>query len=385
VLNLRDIFSTGRTGDSAFVGLNYALTGAGFAQDGANFSRKLMVMNVATNPAAGETIVVGGKTYTFRVSPTLANVLTEIKIGNLVTDGNFANANAANVWYGKHWTIGVTGGTHVAGPASGSITAFADYRATIGGAVLVTDATHGLATGDIVTIAGTTSYNGTYDIVKVDANSFYIFPQNGWVADDATGTWSSTSYTQPMVQEWFPKPIVGKTYTVAFTITGRSAGTVTVSIGGAAGSARSTDATYSEALVATTDGYLTFTPTLDFNGVISAITVTEPSTDVKGLTAQAIANRINLDTATSLCTAYTGLEKVGVSTYILVVANTIGTTPTFTANGVKVVAAIAFTLALTEAQLENVLYFKKDTTAEADVKPTVLVERNSTTDKNFLY
>lgn len=383
MLNLRDIFSVGRTQDTAFVGLNYTQTGVGFAQDGANFSRKIMVMNVATNPAAAETIVVGGKTYTFRVSPTLS---TEVKIGNLVTDGNFANANAAAVWYGKHWTYDATGALHVAlATATGSISAFTDYKGTIGGAVLVTSGSHGLLTGDEVVITSTTNYNGTYQIVRIDGNTFYIFPQNGFVADDATGTWTTTSYVQPLVQEWTPKPVVGKVYTVVFTYSGRSAGSIVASCGGANGASRTTDGTYTEVLTATTDGYLTFTPSTDFDGKISSIAVTEPTADLKAMTAQSIADRINLDTTTSLCTAYTGLERIGVSNYILVVANTIGTTPTFTADGVKVVAAIAFTLSLTEAQLENVLYFKKDTTTEKDVKPTVLTERNSGTANNYLY
>ena len=42
-------------------------------------------------------------------------------------------------------------------------------------------------------------------------------------------------------------------------------------------------------------------------------------------------------------------------------------------------------LVLTQAQLENTDYWKKNITSEVDVKPTVLVERNSGTDRNFLY
>jgi hypothetical protein len=378
MLRLRDgIFSAGHTNDSPFVGFHL---GANNENDGMKFSRKVMVAKVVTNPAAAETIAVGGNTYTFRVSPTLD---TEIKIGNLMTDGNFANANADAVWknYGN-WTIDATGALHTAGVASGTVDAVSDYRATVGGTVLITDTTHGLSTGNTVTIAGTTSYNGTYTIVKVDANSFYIFAL--WVANE-TGTWTSPAFVQTLVQEWFPKPVVGRSYEVIFTISGRSAGTVTPSIGGVAGTARGADATYTETIVATTDGYLTFTPTTDFDGKVSAITVTDSITDLTELTAIAIAERVNLDTTTSLCTAYVGANAVGKVSEILLIANTIGITPTFTADGAKVISQIDWTLTLLKADVESSDYFAVNNVTDASAKPTVLVERNSGTDKNFLY
>jgi hypothetical protein len=64
-----------------------------------------------------------------------------------------------------------------------TITAFADAG---GGEVTVTATAHGFATGDIITIAGTTSYNGVFNITKVDADNFKI--TDTWVSDDATGT-----------------------------------------------------------------------------------------------------------------------------------------------------------------------------------------------------
>ncbi len=66
---------------------------------------------------------------------------------------------------------------------------------------------------------------------------------------------------------------IGGVYTVTYTITGMSAGTVTVSIGGAAGTARSANGTYIQALTATTTGTLTFTPTTTFNGTIDDVHV----------------------------------------------------------------------------------------------------------------
>lgn len=68
---------------------------------------------------------------------------------------------------------------------SGSITAFADAG---GGLVTVTSATHGLANGNIITMVGTTSYNGIFTIANVATNTFTI--TDTFVADDATGTWT---------------------------------------------------------------------------------------------------------------------------------------------------------------------------------------------------
>ena len=380
MLRLRDgLFSAGLTKESSFLGFKYDLTAGGFAQDGATLSRKIMVMNVVTNPAAGETIVVGGKTYTFRVTPTLS---TEIEIGNLISNGDFANGDDGS-WGGPNWVVDATGALHTAGAASGTVDSVADYSATVPGTVAVTDTSHGLATGNVVTIAGTSSYNGTFPIVKIDNNTFYIY--TGWVATQ-TGTWTTETFTAPLVQEWFPKTIVAHTYVLGYTIAGRSAGTITPYIGQTAGVTRNADATISnESIVATTNELIKFVPSADFDGKISAITVTDTASDLKALTAKSIAQRINIDTTTSLCTAYVGKEYVGYADGILVVANTIGVTPTFTANGVKVTGPLAFPLTLTEAQLETVNLFKKDATAEKDSIPTVLTERNSGTDRNFLY
>jgi hypothetical protein len=70
--------------------------------------------------------------------------------------------------------------------STGAITAFADAG---GGQVTVTSAAHGLTENETITIAGTTNYNGNFTATNVTTNTFEI--TDGWVADDATGTWSS--------------------------------------------------------------------------------------------------------------------------------------------------------------------------------------------------
>jgi hypothetical protein len=76
----------------------------------------------------------------------------------------------------------------------GAITAFANGG---GGLVTVTDNDHGLVTGETVTIIGTTSYNGTFEVTVLTHNTFSITAT--WVANDATGTW--TCYTSVSTEE----------------------------------------------------------------------------------------------------------------------------------------------------------------------------------------
>lgn len=66
--------------------------------------------------------------------------------------------------------------------------------------------------------------------------------------------------------------IEGYTYTITYTVT-RTAGTVTPSIGGTAGTARSTDATFTETIVAGSTQLLAFTGA-GFSGTIDNVSVT---------------------------------------------------------------------------------------------------------------
>lgn len=70
-----------------------------------------------------------------------------------------------------------------------TITAFANAG---GGEVQVTSASHSFDTNDVVTISGTTNYNGIFTVTKVNTNAFKI--TDTWVADDATGTASQEKF-----------------------------------------------------------------------------------------------------------------------------------------------------------------------------------------------
>lgn len=65
---------------------------------------------------------------------------------------------------------------------TGAITVYADYSGTVEGAVLITSEGHGLETGDIITIRGTTSYNGVFQVTVISVDTFYII--DTWVEND---------------------------------------------------------------------------------------------------------------------------------------------------------------------------------------------------------
>ncbi len=312
MLRLREsaLFSTNRSISSALAGMKYDLTGPGFEQDGAYYSRSIMTFDVVTNPADGETIVVGAETFTFK--PTAVSAL-QIKIGALVTNGDFM-------------TEDITGW----------------------------DATPGWA------------YNGT--------------TTKGLL--HATGGMAGVN-TSPVTQVWLPTPVVGRTYTVVWTITEYSSGSCTASIGGVDGTVRGSNNTFTETIVATTTDPLTFTPTWNFVGKISAIAVTDAVADYKLETARNIVDKINF---------YSGDAETGTTAYLLnnplkiaLIANVVDTTPTFTVDESKLVTDLSWDTTISEAILENTDYFKVDPTTAPEAVPTVLVERNSGTWHNFLY
>lgn len=92
----------------------------------------------------------------------------------------------------------------------------------------------------------------------------------GWTI--AAGVATATGAISTTLSQ-FANLVPGRTYTVVYDGT-RSAGTVTVSVGGTAGTARSTSATFTENIVAGSDGTITFTGAA-FTGTVDNVTVKE--------------------------------------------------------------------------------------------------------------
>ena len=92
----------------------------------------------------------------------------------------------------KEFTVGLLNDwTYTAG-STGAITAYADYGGTVAGTVKATDAGHGLATDDVISIRGTTNYNGIFQITVIDSDNFYF--TDTWVNDNVASDWDQGDY-----------------------------------------------------------------------------------------------------------------------------------------------------------------------------------------------
>lgn len=69
--------------------------------------------------------------------------------------------------------------------STGAITAYAEVGGE--GTVLVSSAGHGLSNGNIITIRGTTNYNGVFEVSSVTTDTFKIV--DTWVNDNGASDW----------------------------------------------------------------------------------------------------------------------------------------------------------------------------------------------------
>lgn len=144
---------------------------------------------------------------------------------------------------------------------------------------VATDAT------DAATVGALRSSNAkpSVRVIVTDSDSWTDIVTNGTFATDLTG-WTGTNWAQSagtalhtagatdgLVQSL--TIVSGVTYRVTFTVSGRTAGDVTPSIGAVAGTAVSADSTVTQYIVADTDGTLdlAFTPSTDFDGALDDI------------------------------------------------------------------------------------------------------------------
>lgn len=142
---------------------------------------------------------IEGNNISLTVTDDAANEKIDITITGAGAIGRYAEAHISgggaitvdtqNEW---HAVTGFTsdnasGITFNAG-STGAITAYADAG---GGQVTVTSAGHGLSTGDIITITGSTNYNDIFEISNVGVNDFEITAV--WAGNDGAGTWRNGS------------------------------------------------------------------------------------------------------------------------------------------------------------------------------------------------
>jgi hypothetical protein len=127
-------------------------------------------------------------------------------------------------------------------------------------------------------------FNTNDSVDRTTGGAFANDSTNGTFASDTAwtkgatvtisgGVANATTITGLVVSQTAPTALIpGQTYTVTFDAT-RSAGSVTVSLGGTAGTTRSSAATFSEAIVAGSDGTITFTGA-GFTGTLDNVIVT---------------------------------------------------------------------------------------------------------------
>jgi len=82
---------------------------------------------------------------------------------------------------------------------SASITFIHDYESEVSGTILIVSAAHGLITGDLAIISGTTNYDDEYQVTVVDADALYVTATFVAVGDyvgrtDVTISWTSADY-----------------------------------------------------------------------------------------------------------------------------------------------------------------------------------------------
>ena len=97
-----------------------------------------------------------------------------------------STANIPHLMQGLFAEEDTEGFNFVAG-STGPISAFAEYSTVVSGTTKVTDVGHGMSSGAILSISGTTSYNGAFVATVIDVDNYYII--DTFVADDATGNW----------------------------------------------------------------------------------------------------------------------------------------------------------------------------------------------------
>jgi hypothetical protein len=128
-------------------------------------------------------------------------------------------------------------------------------------------------------------FTGTIDNVSVTA---WVLG-TGWTTDGTTAiaTGAISTALSQTAQVTYPL-IAGQAYNVVFTTT-RDAGTITINVGGTAGAARSTAATFQEVIIAGSTQAISFT-TSGFTGTVDNVSITPaasvPADATSGLGAQ---------------------------------------------------------------------------------------------------
>lgn len=219
--------------------------------------------------------------------------------------------------------VGSTG--DVVGPASSTDNAFSRFDSTTGKLLqnsgVTCDDNNGVTIGSN-TAGGTLTVKATEGTELAPAMSGasgvnWTYDAN-WVIAAGVNTHSAGS-TGTLVPTVSLAPTAGTNYKISFTISGYSAGSVTMTFGGVLGTIRAANGTYTSYVIASSTGNLTFTPTTDFVGGISAVSVkviTSGTLNVEGINT--FASRAILESGSAYAPALvfgTDTNKLGLYRY----------------------------------------------------------------------
>ena len=131
----------------------------------------------------------GSGDVTIQGSLTVIGASTEYGEMYLNANGNPTTIETASTPISvKEFTTGALSGWTFDAGGTGAVIAYYDRGANVG----VHDDTHGLSTSDIISIRGTTDYNGIFSVTVVDADSFYI--ADTWNNDNGASDWDEASH-----------------------------------------------------------------------------------------------------------------------------------------------------------------------------------------------
>ncbi len=163
------------------------------------------------------------------------------------------------------------------------------------------------------TLAADITLNGTFATDTVWTKG------TGWTIAAGVGT-ATGAISTALAQTPTNPVIAGRAYLVTFTCTAFTAGTITPNVGGTAGTARGSAATFSEVILAGSDGTITFT-TSGFTGSIDNVLCVPvaivPVDDTTGNSAELIQINTPAESRTFIVTGLTSLSVVAPGTAVV--------------------------------------------------------------------